>query len=78
MADNPIGAAETGNEDPNPVQEEERSPKRPRSSDFDLTVKLKYKDDNGNDKEKEYKMYGQILSSLSKFVDASLTIEMRE
>jgi len=66
------------------AEEEEPHPKKLRFSDPDLTVVLEYTetDDNGGNKDqqqtKEYQMYSQKLASMSKFVDAALTVDMKE
>ena len=62
----------------------ELCPKKLRCSDHDLTVVLKYTETDGKEgkkdelKTKEYQMYYQTLASMSKFVDAALTTDMKE
>lgn len=52
--------------------------KRLRSHEPDLKVILRYEDSNGEPVETECHEYSQVLATMSKFVDASLSVEMRE
>ena len=61
----------TTKEGPLPMQEI-------RSGEPDLTIIVKYWDDDGKATKKEYKMYSQVLATLSKFVDTALAVEMQE
>lgn len=49
-----------------------------RSSKSDLKLILKYTGENGFKQVKEYDVYAQVLASLSKFIDASLSVDMKE
>ncbi|CAB9519680.1 expressed unknown protein [Seminavis robusta] len=49
-----------------------------RSSDPDVKILVKYEDGEGKLATKEYQMYGQHISQLSKFIDTSLSVEMKE
>jgi len=66
---------------PKNVNDGEESPcKRLRYSDHDVKIILKYKamDDKKQQVIKEYPMYGQVLSSLSPFIDTCLSADMKE
>ncbi|CAB9519681.1 expressed unknown protein [Seminavis robusta] len=52
--------------------------KKIRSSDPDVKIIVKYEDDKGKPARKEYQMYGQRISHLSKFFDTTLCVEMKE
>jgi len=67
------------------AEEEEPHPKKLRFSDHDLTVVLEYTVTDADDvggkgrlETKEHPMYSQKLASMSKFVDAALTVDMKE
>lgn len=49
-----------------------------RSSETDLKIVLEFTDSKGVLKQKEYDVYAQIFSSLSKFIDTTLSTEMKE
>ena len=60
------------------MSDEHPATKKLRLSEPDLKIILKYKDDDDTQMTKEYEVYANILASMSKFVDASLSIEMKE
>ncbi|CAB9522110.1 expressed unknown protein [Seminavis robusta] len=52
--------------------------KRLRCTDPDLTVLVKYLNEEENVAQKEYYMYSHVLAGLSNFIDTALSVDMKE
>ena len=65
-------------DDDNRNEQGETITKSLRFSDPDVTIIVKYIDEKGEETEKEYSMYAQVLANLSNFFDTGLAVEMRE
>lgn len=52
--------------------------KKLRFSEQDLQLVVKYTDETGLEATKSYSVYSQVLAKYSKFIDTSLSVEMKE
>lgn len=60
------------------VVEHRPTPKKLRLSEPDLTIVLKYSDQDGTACQQEYKMHSLVLANISEFVHTALSVDMKE